>query len=56
MRNCLERNCNMDDSQIINKYDSILDIIFNGTMYTTKVEMVLTEFDTKLDENEPSYG
>ena len=35
-----ENICNMDDSQRINKYDSILDAIFIGTKYTTKAEIV----------------
>ena len=38
MQNCLKRNCDLDDLRIINKYDSILDVIFIKTKYTTKVE------------------
>ena len=40
----------MDDSQIINNYDSILDVIFMGTKYTTKVEIILTKFDAEFTE------
>ena len=39
----------MDDLQIIHKYDSILDMIYYPnfkTEYTTKVEIVPTEFDS----------
>ena len=46
----------MDDSQIINKYDSILDIIYIGTKYTTKVGMVLTELIAEFPEKGLSYG
>ena len=46
----------MDDSKRINKYDSILDIIFIGTKYTNKVEIVLNKFDVELSEKESSYG
>ena len=35
----------MDDSQKISNYDGILDVIFIGTKYTTKIEIVLTGFD-----------
>ena len=40
----------MDNSQIINKYDSIIDIMFIRTKYTTKVEIVLTKFDVEFPE------
>ena len=42
----------MDDSQRINKYDSILDVIFIGNEYTTKEEIVLTKFDVELSKKE----
>ena len=37
----------MDDSQIINNYNSILDVMFIGTKYTNKIEIVLTKFDAE---------
>ena len=46
----------MDDTQRINKYDSILDFIFIRTKYTTKVEIVLAEFDAEFPEKEFLYG
>ena len=35
----------MDDSQRTNKYYSIIDVIFIGTNYKTKVKIVLTKFN-----------
>ena len=46
----------MDESQRINKYDSILYVIFIGTKYTTKVEIILTKFDAEWTENKFLYG
>ena len=51
MCNCLKSSFRIYYSQIINKYDSILDVIFIGTKYTSKLEIVLTKFDVELAEN-----
>ena len=40
----------MDDSQRINKYDIILDILYFKTKNTTKVEFLQIEFDAGLPE------
>ena len=45
MQNFVKRNYHMDDLQIINNYDSILDVVFNGTKYTTKIGIILTYFN-----------
>ena len=47
MRNNPENHCHMDDLQIINKYDSILDVIYFNTKYTTKIETLLTKLDVE---------
>ena len=44
---CRKINFHMNDSQIINKYDSILDLKYFNTKNMTKVETVLTEFDAE---------
>ena len=46
----------MHNSQRIIKYDNILDIIFIGTKYTKKVEIMLTKFNTEFLEKKFSYG
>ena len=45
----------MEKSQKINKYDSIIDVIFIGTKDTAKVEIILTKFDAELAERELCY-
>ena len=37
----------MEDLKKIDKYDSILDVIYLNTKYTNKVEIVLAKFDAE---------
>ena len=50
MRIYLKRNLHKDDSQRINNYDGILDIIYFKAKNTTKLEFVITGFDAGLLE------
>ena len=45
----------MDYSQIIIKHGGILDVIFIGTKYITKLWIILTKFDAEFPEKELSF-